>query len=303
MTGCPIQQIGFDTKKMIGINIFFASGQPKVSEVIDLQEMDEFADQWRRITRPKPAAQKSLEFRLASALQNFKPFLSGQVPSTKAQNTKQLNAEKLRSMCSDLAEALSRSRSVQPSFNPWTISGLANKEVLVSAVLASFLSPYQSGPGGRRLLRKLLQQTKFVASQAPEFDIEENYVVSTERYFPGDRSTRMDIVVEGSSFLLTIEVKIHAPEGKGIDCDSESIRALPQFERILRLTKTLAKERKKDWAVIVLSPSRPSRLTGSGFLTWTGVERAIHNLMPNNRNNYTFHDYLLHEFAQHITRF
>lgn len=219
---------------------------------------------------------------------------------------------KLELSCTIIRQALFASRGEMPGFNVWTLAGLKRDEVQATACLAALLNPALSGALASRLLQELLVESG-LSNADLYFGADKSYTVQTERYFPGDKTTRMDLVVEGEDVLLSIEVKVDALEGDGprdTACSDtarftsfeEKQHSLKQFTRIIDRTKKLAAERGKRWFVLIISRYPLREIGEANQITWSGIAQSIQR-MQSNFEVLTYQQQLMMAFSDHIKRF
>ena len=175
--------------------------------------------------------------------------------------------------------------------NVWQIAGLKTDEVRHSKVLKWFLDCRGDHGQGNAILLHLLK----------ELPLMEKY--QTKRYFTteeccplGNQESRVDIEIDADEFLLFIEIKINATEGKD------------QLQRYIDIAQAKAKNR--DWLIVYLTrdgklPEKyklykeQERLIG---LSWKKLAEIFYDYAKdrdvNNRSVW-----LLKQFADHIKKF
>lgn len=179
--------------------------------------------------------------------------------------------------------------------NVWTTAGLKRDEVRNAAVLASLFSPLDAGDRAVPFLLAFLSEVEGLdRSRLPlATDLERGYSVQTEACPLGATDDRVDLSVEGATFLLLIEVKIDAAEGPA---------QLSRYNEILRRKAQAVGKRP---ALIYLSP-RPAREPppDAFYADWSAVRRAA-RLVATARPKVqrTFQDSLLAHFAEHVRNF
>lgn len=207
-----------------------------------------------------------------------------------------VDAGMLDFMLGELRGALSRARSEGVGFNPWTVAGLRRNEVRACAVLAALWNPTMCGAAAVRFLAEFVAELRGIDGLPDEAELGQDYVVRTEHILQGDRTTRMDITIEGRRFVLVIEVKIDAPEGRKEGKED-------QFARVRARTNTWARDRGKRPLFALLSPLKPPNNFKDAHTDWRAVARAARRCLPQERAKYTFHDHLLASFANHVAHF
>lgn len=259
--------------------------------------VEAFGAEWRLRNKKAPYTE-----RLRATVEKLRPLLA--LTRSRATPTYKIEPLKLESIAAELREGIVSSRGLRPGFNPWSLAGLYRDEVKTCACLAAFLSPRQSGEIAKSLLQQILRQASPPINDL--FDRGEPYRVYTERYFPGDRSTRMDIVIESHRQLLTIEVKIDASEGKAKRSNPVNSIDIPaidasQFFRVVARTQALAKERRKDdWAVLILAKSKIEHVPRSSALQWKQVANLMNRIARTEKKDSNLTTALLAEFGMHL---
>lgn len=175
----------------------------------------------------------------------------------------EFNSRRLGRVVEVLQPHLERARANGGFLNVWAAAGLRRDEIRNAAVLASLLTPHRLGSVSRAFLAGILSE---VGPDNPEFgtiDVTQPYSVLTEACPLGARETRVDILLEGPSFILGIEVKIDA---------LERLNQLTDYRRILQAK---GRHLNKRALLIFLSPRPPKVLPeGVAHLTWRKVARA-----------------------------
>jgi hypothetical protein len=177
--------------------------------------------------------------------------------------------------------------------NVWEIAGLGRNEVRTASVLAWMLDHRQTHGFGHAVLSALLQCLGDRLWEGTErLDFGDNYFVHTEFCALGGRDNRIDIVIEGTKYVLFIEVKIDAPEGDG------------QLKRYCEMALRKAHAAGKPFAkVLYLSEHIPEGLPPEVVrLRWRDVARAIRVTLRKATTEQSFPARLLSQFADHIER-
>ncbi|WP_454597622.1 PD-(D/E)XK nuclease family protein [Qipengyuania sp. SM2507] len=260
------------------------------------QGVEAFGTEWQFLNKKAPRSE-----RLRATVEQLRPLLLS--TRSRASSPYKIEPLKLESIAAELREGIVSSRALRPGFNPWSLAGLRRDEVKTCACLAAFLSPRQSGEIAKALLQQILKQA--IPPINDLFDRGEPYRVYTERYFPGDRSTRMDIVIESHRQLLTIEVKIDASEGKAKKIPLNSIEPpaidASQFSRVVARTQALAKERRKDdWAVLILAKSKIEHVPRTSAVQWREVANVMSRIARVGKAGPSLTAVLLAEFGMHL---
>lgn len=161
-----------------------------------------------------------------------------------------------------LRKPLEQARAAGAFSNVWTIAGLRRDETRNTAVLASFFDQKSHREIGADFLWAFLQRVGRSATGLlpDEGDVRRGYTVRTEDIPIGREDTRVDISIEGSGFLVLIEVKIDAGEG---------LNQLSKYNEVLQTKADLLEKRR---ALIYLSPRPPKLLPPNGIhATWNDV--------------------------------
>ena len=175
----------------------------------------------------------------------------------------------------------------------WAIAGLGRKETRNAAVLAWLLNPRGSHGQGNLILKGLLSH--FVEHQ-PTWTFDEGefdrVVVRTEHQPLGDIHNRIDIALDGPSFILFLELKISSRETR--DQISRYVRAAEQKRMAFG---------KKHAHVAYLAPARPTLVRSDiAYLTWRDLAEIIMtNLQGMKREHIS--RLAIERFANHINRF
>lgn len=155
-----------------------------------------------------------------------------------------VNPARLGTLLQQLGPALQETRERGDFIQIWSVAGLGKNEVRNVSVLAWMLDPKQTHGFGLAVYRALM--SCLAARHAGAFPIPiepaETYTVATEKYSLNDSQDRVDVILEGTDFLVFIECKIYSSEGR---------------EQILRYIRTLEKRAnylgKKRFALIYLT--------------------------------------------------
>ena len=229
--------------------------------------------------------------RLEEFLQQARPLLSQLGGIKPKQRAFALDVGRLGNVIKALRQPLLTARSRGSLLNVWRTAGLKRNEVRNAAVLASLwdavLYPKTAIPFLRAFLARLPNDGSFPTNE----ELEAGYVVRTEDYPLGNADSRVDLSVEGATFLLVIEVKIDACEGPA---------QLIRYDELLRAKATLLGKRP---SLILLGPRGP--VTGKAVhASWTDVSaagRAVGSLHKSREQ--TLPDQLLNQFAAHVAIF
>jgi PD-(D/E)XK nuclease superfamily len=209
--------------------------------------------------------------------------------------TRQPRLEDLQKTLRELRPLLTRARLEGAFLNIWSTAGLKRDEVRTAAVLASLFDPQSHPESGPDFLLAFLQRAGR-SSKAPllsEAEVRGGYTVRTEDYPSGQSDNRVDLSIEGRTFLLIIEVKIDAGEGP---------KQLCRYDKVLHAKAGMLNKRA---ALIYLSPLPPlNPPPGTVHATWTDVVFAARQVGRMNRaaDRSLVASLLLH-FADHVTAF
>ena len=118
--------------------------------------------------------------------------------------------------------------------NVWQIAGLKTDEVRHSKVLKWFLDCRGDHGQGNAILLHLLKELPLMEKYQPK-----RYFTTEECCPLGNQESRVDIEIDADEFLLFIEIKINATEGKD------------QLQRYIDIAQAKAKNR--DWLIVYLT--------------------------------------------------
>lgn len=197
-----------------------------------------------------------------------------------------------REFFGDLRVTTDRVRTSGSLVEVWSIVKLRRDEVRTVAVLAWILDCRGSHGKGSRVLNALLRdlRAKDRARFPTEVEIAKPYRVSTECSPLGDRENRVDIILEGGTWMTLFEVKIDAPEGPA------------QLERYVQAAAESAKAAgRQKYSVIYVSERMPANApAGVVGIRWRDVARAIRRSTGKKSDSPNFADELLLQFADHV---
>lgn len=196
------------------------------------------------------------------------------------------DAGRFATMMATLAPPLAHLRAQGGLVNPWRLAGLKRNEVRNAAALAGLWSPAQAGTLASDFLRAFLTRLATAeGSHLPgEAELRAGYTVNVEQCPLGLASERVDLMIEGRSFLIGVEVKIDAPEGRR------------QLERYVEAIHRRAADRQLEPAIILLAPfSR--KLAGVTCARWRDVAAAARATATGRAQPASA---LLRRFADHI---
>lgn len=172
--------------------------------------------------------------------------------------------------------------------NVWQTAGLKNDEVRHSKVLKWFLDCRGDHGQGNAILLHLLKELPLLEKYQPK-----RYFTTEECCPLGNQESRVDIEIDADEFLLFIEIKINATEGKD------------QLQRYIDIAQAKAKNR--DWLIVYLTrdgklPEKYEDQKNLFGLSWEQLSKIlskyIKNTDVNNRSAW-----LVKQFADHIQTF
>lgn len=195
----------------------------------------------------------------------------------------------------DALEPMREARKKGLSVNVWKAAGLGENEVRNSQIL-KWLLDYRGDHGqGNKILVELLKLLELLPQRFQNYSLE-RYSTIAECCPLGNQESRVDIEIDADEFLLFIEIKINATEGKD------------QLQRYIDIAQ--AKAKKRDWLVVYLtkdgklpekyqSYKEQEKLIG---LSWEKLAEIFYEYAKdrdvNNRSAW-----LVKQFADHIKTF
>lgn len=260
----------------------------------DLQRLGRFFESLRAL-RPTREADDRVA-RLEEVLRRLSPLLKAARPQVDgALEPRVPDAGSLSRTLDALRTSLAHARRSGALTNVWTTAGLKRDEVRNAAVLASLFNPLDAGDRAVPFLLAFLSEVEGADhSRLPtRTELEHGYSVQTEACPLGATDDRVDLSIEGATFLLLIEVKIDAAEGPA---------QLSRYDEILsRKAQALGKRP----ALVYLSP-KPAREppVDAFYADWSAVRRAARRASAARPQSVrTFQDHLLEQFAEHVRSF
>lgn len=175
------------------------------------------------------------------------------------------------------------------AINVWDLAGIKYNEGRNSAILAWLLNPQGTHGLGARVIDHLLRVARTKQSGWPDLnDSLTNLSVVTECWPVGSTTERVDIVVDGDSFTLFVEVKIQAREGK------------KQLARYVKAAEAKRRATGKQYGLVLyLSPIPPVNPPDEvAFITWRDIGGILRGLPKSG-----FNGAIIQQFAQHIEKF
>lgn len=200
--------------------------------------------------------------------------------------------ERLESMLSDIRVPLAKVRSAGTLLNPWAMAGLKRDEVRNAAVLAQLWSPAIAGEAAIDFLDAFLSSVRPAGGFVmPSFnELRRGYRVVAEDCPLGMISERVDLTIEGTSFLIGIEIKIDAAF---------------QHEQLARYVAIMTKRafhsgNDRRSHVVLLAP-RASHQAEVTSASWRHVEGAAVASIPRKTRDRTLIHHLIDSFGAHVS--
>ena len=206
------------------------------SEQIFSAQLMRFFEDWQQIHSAPTQGED-----LAEQLQSFFDGWT-KLPTIEEKQPKQIHADDdaLAQFFSAFEPALApirEQRKLGMALNVWKAAGLKRDEVRNTEVLRWLLDWRSDHGQGNQILAKFLQ----IFEGDLKMEAPTHYQCYAEINPLGDQGNRVDIEIDTPDFLLMIEVKIDAIEGKD------------QLQRYYRDAVFKSKNRQKNWAVVYLT--------------------------------------------------
>lgn len=209
-----------------------------------------------------------------------------------------INPERLSQFIERFKTLLQVARTGGALIDLWEVAGLGRDELRTAAVLAWLLDPRESHGREARIFASFVQevQRRNDKKLIPEKLLSSNYLVMTEAYAIGDSANRVDILVEGSEFVVIIEVKIDAAEGDN------------QIARYVEVAASKAAVLGTDhYAVVFLAPNSHGKVGRQPrnllIATWADVAAAINRNIAAEQVDGGRAAWILKQFANRIRHF
>lgn len=247
------------------------------------QRLDDFLTLWRaaHVAAPQDA-------RLARFLEAFRPLRLK--PAVKAVR-KPVDPLALLEFLNRVRTPLEARRAQGGLLNPWTIAGVRRKEVVNSAILATFWSPQACGDLARQFLSAFCRRIDDPEGKLPTGEeLAQPYAIRTEHCPVGQASERVDITIEGTTFVLGIEIKIDAMEG------------VEQLPRYVASINQWSEQRGKRPCVVFLAPFKTVE-PGVLQAGWSDVAAAAKKVLVAQGSAPSSHRFLLESFIRHSRKF
>ena len=228
---------------------------------------------------------------LAHLLARLHPLLRARAQIDARGRNPILVPERVEACLAALRGPLQEARARGDGIDLWTVARLGRQEVRNAAVLAWLIDPRASHGQGARVLQALFAG---FGDSRPAWATDEalgRVSVATEERPLGSDRDRVDIALEGSTFVLFIEVKVDAPEGEA------------QLTRYAQAAQAKARAQHKAHALVLFVSPRPPRDRPEGLLvlTWTSIARALEMAAASGRPGLSRQ--LLIQYADHVRRF
>jgi len=206
-----------------------------------------------------------------------------------------VDAGQLQAMLAALRGPLAAARADGTFLNAWTAAGLKRDEVRNSSVLATLFDPRLCGDQARFFLSAFLRRLRGAGtSHFPTADeLAQPYTVVTEACPLGSADNRVDLSIEGATFLLVVEIKIDAGEGD------------QQLGRYVDVAMRKAQLLGKGLSLVFLSPRLPAAPPAAVVhATWRDVTAAARQVSRSPLDDkQAFKARLLDNFAAHVAGF
>ncbi len=255
------------------------------------RRLEQFAEQWRILLH-----NRSPQKRLGKLIIKLKPLLEAKRSSNIQKPVRiaySCDISKLESILEAMRGLLNIKRE-RLNHNPWTMSGLGRYEVRNCAVLAQLWDSRVSGPPAKQFLSAYLNRldSKNVILPTSE-ELSAGYTVRAEHCPTGAQTERVDLTIEGTHFLIGIEVKIDATEGP---------EQLERYKRVIAKRAESMNIHKNRQCIVFLAPYRttvPDVLQSS----WKDVGYAAHLVAEKSDKPYNLVAWLIGCFAEHSNTF
>ncbi len=236
------------------------------------------------------------ERRLARFLSSFRKARSATVgtpPVGAVAASSALDMPRAEALVQKLHRGLQNAAAAGDLIDVWSIAGLGRRETRNAAVLAWLLNPRGSHGQGVLVLRGLLSR---IADEQPTWAFDDaeldRVVVRTEHHPLGDIHDRIDIALDGPSFILFLELKIGSTESR--DQVARYVRAAEQKRAAFG---------KAHGHVAYLAPTRPtSPRDDVAYLTWSDLADTMVSSLRG-AGLRTHSRLLVERFARHVARF
>lgn len=187
----------------------------------------------------------------------------------------------------DLKPRLDELKSRGGLVNLWQLAGLKLDEVRTAGALAGLWRTDFGGDVSCDFLASYLGRAVKQVDWRQE--LSKGYAVSTEVNPLGDRSDRVDLVIETQGYLIGVEVKIRARLG------------FMQLDRYSGALVSRAMHIKKSPILILLAPF-PSGTSDVASSSWSDVAVAARDATRTAKRAKTFFHHVIAQFGNHIAR-
>jgi hypothetical protein len=253
-------------------------------ELAQAERLGGFLSQWQTAREGHEP-----EARLARFLEAFRPLRPERALSIFS--PRRADPASLSICLGEMRQLLESQRAKGNVIDPWAIARVRRSEVVNSAILATFWSPRSCGNLARRFLDAFCRRLEDPEGKLPTSEeLAEAYSIRTEHCPVGEASERVDITIEGRTFVLGIEVKIDAKEGA------------EQLPRYLESVKRWGGTHGRRPCVVFLAPIEPSvpEVIRAG---WSDVAAAGRQVLAQAAGERTSHRFMLENFVRHCRKF
>lgn len=259
----------------------------------------------------RKASAADLPTRLSELFARLRPLLAGEPdggrPPPPGSAPTFVDEARLRRVFEQLAGPLEQARRDGSLADVWDIAGLGRNEVRTAAALAALWNPRLCGTVAIEFLAAFLARLAHHDNLPTRAELETGYTIRTEDRPLGRADERVDIVIEGRSFLLGIELKIDAGEGE---------QQLSAYRNALQARARLRFQRP---TLIYLSRRAPldplidraswSDVAGAAdevalrHAAWSDIALAGRSIVPRNITPRAFVHQLIAQFGTHVASF
>jgi PD-(D/E)XK nuclease superfamily len=216
----------------------------------------------------------------------------------------EIDAEKFEQFLDKLRTPLQAVREAGLRINPWVVAGLERREVANTAVLAHLWTYEQGGTLARNFLAAFLEGCKAksvgcMAVYPKGFDSWEaalaaGYTIYKEHPPLGEITERLDILIEGTNFLIAVEVKIDAVE-------TQNAEGVPQTKRYKDVLAMRGEKTGREHCAVILLSCFKTTTDADFSATWGDVVKAAQAVATPPQPSHN--QQLILQFAQHISTF
>ena len=185
-------------------------------------------------------------------------------------------SDALSKFLTKLREPLERTRASGELLNVWWLAGVGRDELTNTELLGWLLDCNGSHSRGNRVWESILKR---IARDLPTGfpfgpHLVKNYITRLEPYPLGNTESRIDIELEGDTFLIFVEAKIEATYDRD------------QIDRYLKLLSHKADNR--QYFLLFISSSPPDEIPPDKvvIVTWRDIAKTINDLIRNEEANF-----------------